>query len=791
MRPSSLFAGLRRVRASVMARLMLTLVLALGGVGTFQYFFLGGQIRRDLVSDQAELHEADARSLERRAAEAQVNVESPLSEATEVIVAIASRPNMRDVLLVDGDGAVLIGSKAGQVGRHRSDAKLRLVARSGREYRGVRPSGSGAYSYIFPVRMSGRRFALQIDRDASALEEDVAASRAHLGLFAILSLLAALPLFYLLGGRSVAATYMSALQRARRDGLTDLDNHRAFQDELERALGEVVRHSVPVTVALIDIDDFKFENDRHGHQHGDRILCELASILREARPNDRAFRLGGDEFALLLPHTSEAEADTPLERIRDAVRSRLGGVTASFGFSAATPEDREASTLWGRADAALLEAKRRGGDTVVAAGEIVDGVPVVTIEKVRAVRALIAGGDIDVAFQPIWDLGGSRVLGYEALARFESSELNGPGEAFEIADSIGRGHELDAVCRRAALREATGLPGDVLLFLNVSPQTLEHDGLAGDSLVQAVRGAGLEPERVVLEITERTDARKEVLQPETARLRALGFKVALDDVGAGNAGLEMLRGLPVDFIKIDRGVVSAAIDDRSARAVLLGIMAFAREIDAFVIAEGIETEAMLELARDPEPARPAAARGAQGAQGYLLGRPAPAPSAAPSYMDTLAALTQLTADRERRRVATTLQRSDALYRVLVRTLPDTFVALFDLDLRFQLAEGPALEALGWRRDELEGHTVAEAFPPDRAAALAERLRPALEGEAFDFEWPSVRGGAHLLVHAAPVQDERAGVIGVIVICRVTQGREVDAALRTSRSRPTSAPARLR
>ena len=105
--------------------------------------------------------------------------------------------------------------------------------------------------------------------------------RRGLGLFVVLSLLIALPLFYVLGGRSVGALYRSALQRARRDGLTDLDNHRAFQDELARAVGQSARYGTTVTLALLDIDDFKFENDRHGHQHGDRLLCELAALLRD------------------------------------------------------------------------------------------------------------------------------------------------------------------------------------------------------------------------------------------------------------------------------------------------------------------------------------------------------------------------------------------------------------------------------------------------------------------------------------------------------------------------------
>ena len=233
----------------------------------------------------------------------------------------------------------------------------------------------------------------------------------------------------------------------------------------------------------------------------------------------------------------------------------------------------------------------------------------------------------------------------------------------------------------------------------------------------------------MLEITERTDARKELLLPEAARLRGLGFKLALDDVGAGNAGLEMLQALPVDFIKIDRAVVANAVEDRRARAVMLGIMAFARESGSFVIAEGIETEAMLELARDPDPEREARPVGAHGAQGFLLGRPAPVPSESPSYQETLATLTELTADRERRRIAAALQRGDELYRVLLRTVPDMAVALFDRDLRCQAVDG-GLGALERWREMLVGKTLTEALGDDADGDQMDALlRPVLERRA--------------------------------------------------------------
>ena len=685
---------------------------------------------------------------------------------------------------------MLISPIAGQVGVLRADPLVKKVARTHKPVTGV-PASDDRNAYITPMHLLGRDVLFAEYRDAEALRAGVASFRDSLGLFVLLSLLIALPLFYVLGGRSVGVLYRAALQRARRDGLTDLDNHRAFQDELTARSARRRATPARVTLALLDIDDFKFENDRHGHQHGDRLLCELAELLREQRAGDRAFRLGGDEFAVLLAHTSEADADVPLERIRTAVEQRLSGVTTSIGFSAARADDREPSSLWGRADAALLEAKRRGGNSIVASTEVADSVPVVTIEKVRAVRSLIDAGAVDVAFQPIWHLAGTHVLGYEALARPRSSDLSGPGEAFEIADSIGRGHELDAVCRRATLRAAAELPKDALLFLNVSPQTLEHDGLAGDSLVLAVRGAGYEPEQVVLEITERTDARKELLIPEAARLRSLGFNLALDDVGAGNAGLEMLRALPVDFIKIDRAVVANAVADRSARAVMLAIMAFARESSSFVIAEGIETEAMLELARDPEPEGEVRPAGAHGAQGFLLGRPAPVPSESPRYDATLQTLTELTADRERRRIAAALQRGDELYRVMLRTVPDLIVALFDRDLCCQVIDG-GMGSIDMWREILEGKTVLEALGGDAdAERLDALLRPVLEGELTDFEFVGRRSGMHLSVQAVPVRDDRAGVIGVMAVCRdVTPRHEVDAALRScAASRPAHPPAR--
>jgi len=215
-------------------------------------------------------------------------------------------------------------------------------------------------------------------------------------------------------------------------------------------------------------------------------------------------------------------------------------------------------------------------------------------------------------------------LGYEALTRpAPEYGLRGPQEAFDIAERIGRAHDLDALCRAAILARAAELPADALLFVNLSPQTLDHNILAGTALLDAVAAAGLTPDRVVLELTERSMARLDVVVREGARLRALGFKLALDDTGAGNAGLEMLSHLPVDFVKVDRSIVVGAADDGAARAVLAGIIAIARETGAYVIAEGIEDAEMLGLVRHAGGPSATRGEGVRGAQGYFLGRPSP------------------------------------------------------------------------------------------------------------------------------------------------------------------------
>ncbi|HLJ67356.1 MAG TPA: bifunctional diguanylate cyclase/phosphodiesterase, partial [Chloroflexota bacterium] len=412
------------------------------------------------------------------------------------------------------------------------------------------------------------------------------------------------------------------LRTALHDHLTGLGNERGFQEALRREVRAAAERGTPLSLARVNIDDFRAINEEQGRQRGDSILVAIGGVLAAAPALHHAFRLGADDFAVILPNTPLSEGMALSDRLRAETPSLLAGATISCGLAAIHPGEADADLLNQQACEALGEAKRRGRDVVISFEEIRESTLVASWAQAQAVRRLLAEQQVEVAFQPIWDIDRGTILGYEALARPGTEYgLVGPQDAFDVATRIGRARELDAVCRAAILARAGELPAGTLLFMNVAPESLERDGLPAPELVQAVRRAGLGPEQVVLELTERSIIRPDTVVRQAQLLRTHGFKFALDDTGAGNAGLGVLSQLKVDFVKIDRGVIYHAGTDQSARAVVAGIFALAREMGAYVIAEGIETVEMLEMIQHMSRETGPWARGGRGVQGYLLGVP--------------------------------------------------------------------------------------------------------------------------------------------------------------------------
>lgn len=606
-----------RLTRSFGLRMALGVSITLVVLGGIEYVRVSRDIEQRLVERSLAETEVGARHL--AYAFASAYDADPMQAVGQAVDAMSVRPHLERTELVDQHRRVVAASDPSRVDERREDERI-SAALAGRSSSGE--SGEGTFEYVVPVELPPGTFALVFREQGSAIEPELADLRAGTLLSVLIGIPFGVVLMYLLAGRALTRRHRAVAEHSVRDALTGLGNHRLFQEELRRAVAGALRRGEPLALAMVDLDDFKLANDRHGHGHGDRLLVELASTLRESRAEDRAFRLGGDEFALLLPFTDLEGARTALERVRAAAGARLGGTTVSAGVAELDMDAPSPDRLLQEADAALYEAKRRGRDVVATFGEVDGGSSLVTVEKVAALRRLLDEGRMGAAFQPIWDLPAKRVIGYEALARpADDYGFAGPAEAFEIAEAIGRAHQLDHLCCRTILARGRSLASDALLFLNLSPQSLDHDLMTAEGLVALVEGGGLVPEQVVLEITEQATARRAFVVDKARELRAMGFKLALDDVGAGNAGLEMLGSLPMDYVKVDRGVVTRAVSDRSARAVLAAVLAFADQTGAYVIAEGIEDAEMLAFIRDPQLHPEMRKAGIRGAQGYLLGRP--------------------------------------------------------------------------------------------------------------------------------------------------------------------------
>lgn len=516
------------------------------------------------------------------------------------------------------DGATAVRAFARRL---RADGRWERVAITdsrGRAVSGRRIVEEESGSTLFQtVRVGGRTFTIVAEPEQARATVILASVRDGLLITALPALFGGLALFWLLAGRAAQSRHRVAVETAQKDALTGLGNRRTFEEELTKATSLAVRNGVEAALAVFDVDDFKYLNDRRGHVRGDEILKTVAKAISGGREHDRAFRTGGDEFALLLPSTSEFEAQCAAERMRSALKEM--DIAISCGISATRPGMRSASILREEAEAALLEVKRTRADAPVRFSEVAGQARVLTPEKIHAVRLLIADGALDVALQPIWDLENGGLLGCEGLARPHADYgFNDPLEVFEIARQVGLVSELDRLCVSRMLQRAPQLPEGTRLFVNVHPASLD-DRDEAEWLLETLRKARVKPDRIVIEVAERAGARIGSLRRSLERLRLLGVRVALDGVGAGTPGLEMLHQIPVDYVKVDRSIISRAEADAGARGVLAAVAAFARETGTYVIAEGIEDDAVLRFVRAFGDQYPGAIRGGQG---YRLGRPA-------------------------------------------------------------------------------------------------------------------------------------------------------------------------
>jgi diguanylate cyclase (GGDEF)-like protein len=626
-RRSRIWLAARLRRHSFALRIVVALAVSMVLLVVGSQIFFTREITQQQIDQGARFYGAEGVAVEKAYREGSGPADA-MDDTLDLVDSLRDRPDVVSATLFDSNMREVVAPRdENERGRIDPNPKFNAALSEGRSFSGVESENDeseSSFEFIVPVKLAGTHYVLEVNQDATVLNRQVTALRDKTVIFSTVALILAMALFYFVGGRALVRRHGKALKGATRDPLTDLGNHSVFQEELARAVSIAARRSEPMALALVDLDDFKLVNDQFGHRRGDDVLAEFAQVLESGRAEDRAFRIGGDEFALLMPGSGDKRARIALERLLAKAAGGRNSTSLTAGIAVLGPGLGDPTALWEQADAALYEGKRLGGGRVMVFDDVAERLSVITPAKVHSLRSLLDEPRLETAFQPIWKLHDNEILGFEALARpWPGYGFNGPAEAFAVAEKIGRAHDLDAICRAAALARADELPEDALLFLNVNPQSLTHSAVDDDRLVRAVNAVGLDPERIVLEITDHSSARLEYVVANARRLGTLGFQLALDDVGTGNSGLALVRDLKVDFVKIDRSVIAAAVDDEEAQAELMAIIALARRAGAFVIAEGIESEQILAFVRHAHELRVINDRMIDGGQGFVLGRPDP------------------------------------------------------------------------------------------------------------------------------------------------------------------------
>lgn len=410
---------------------------------------------------------------------------------------------------------------------------------------------------------------------------------------------------------------------ARHDVLTGLPN-RHWLAEFSRELSAQGDGSgTKYAVFSIDLDGFKNANDLVGHGGGDQVLLTVAERLREIFAGEMICRVGGDEFLVFASRVDGLDPAAWGARIVGAVSTPIliGNTRAEIGASvgyALYPED--ASTIDDvirQSDVALYAAKRSGRNKVRAFDEAIRANLAKRLEIEIALRQAIRDKAIRPYYQPLIDLRSGEIRGFEALARWKTSDgrFIPPSDFIELAESTGLITELSEQLLQAACVDARSWPAHVYLSFNLSPTQL-NDRLLGLRIVRILMEAGLSPKRLEVEITESALIRNSaVAEMILSDLREAGISVALDDFGTGYSSLSQLSKFKFDKIKIDRSFVTDLEHDDKQEKIVRAILRLGQGLGIATTAEGIEDEVqranLLEM-------------GCDCGQGYLFGKAVPA-----------------------------------------------------------------------------------------------------------------------------------------------------------------------
>ena len=416
------------------------------------------------------------------------------------------------------------------------------------------------------------------------------------------------------------------------DALTGLTNRLAFRESLDHRLMLMRGSDRQLALLFADIDDFKRVNDTLGHEAGDEALLQFASRIQQAVDRyggDDALlaRFGGDEFVVLIQEGDVRQAATRLAEVLVAelrlpldIQDRQVFLGTSIGITLFPEDASSASALMKNGDIAMYQAKVAGKNDFRFYSRAMDHAVERRVHMEQELRGAWERGELSLAYQPVCRASDGRVVGAEALLRWQHPMLGmiSPSVFIDVAeqsgliDGIGL-RVLQSACAEAMRWSTIGEGGERLFVsVNVSPRQLRKGDLP-DIVAECLRESGLPASCLHLELTE-TAVISDELQAATmlARLHATGVKVWLDDFGTGFSGLSHLRRVPVDGVKIDRSFVADLQRDPDDLALTTAIIAMAHSLGITVVAEGVEKEAQYNLLAE---------RGCDLVQGYWLSHP--------------------------------------------------------------------------------------------------------------------------------------------------------------------------
>jgi diguanylate cyclase (GGDEF)-like protein/PAS domain S-box-containing protein len=413
---------------------------------------------------------------------------------------------------------------------------------------------------------------------------------------------------------------------ADHDPVTGLFNRRRFEQELARQLSHARRYGTSGAVLALDLDNFKYVNDTMGHKAGDEVIASVARNVRErVRDGDTLARLGGDEFAVLLPDANLEQAQSVARAIIEAVRSQAvtaGGqqlrVTTSVGITTFGNREVDGEGLLVEADLAMYDAKSAGRDRFALYTPM--AVREAQIESrlawVGRVRSALDEDRFTLYAQPVISLATGEPVQYELLLRMvEDDEVILPGSFLASAERFGLMPAVDRWVVRRAVRLLADADPSLRLEVNVSGESIADDELVhviGTELAEK----GVEPDRLVLEVAEQfAVANLDGTRRFAKDVMHLGCRFALDDFGAGFGSFYYLKYLPFDYLKIDGDFIHSLPASRTDQLVVKAVADIARGLETQTIAEFVGDDDTVSLLRDS---------GVDLAQGYHLGRPAPA-----------------------------------------------------------------------------------------------------------------------------------------------------------------------